>query len=228
MTETVLSLNPNSWKPGKDGRMVHAAEAIVSIADVQVNRGFSNFRCMNDTPDDDLVLACRDGDRRAFNELVRRYQKRVFHVVQGIVRNGDDALDITQDVFIRAWKGLDRFQGQAKVFTWLYRIAVNLSLNHLRSAWFRSFLPVGDNHERIGSDETDAHTKLEQDEARRAVNNAIEALPPKQRAVFVLRYYEELPYEEIAGILKTSVGGLKANYHHAVKKIEEHVRHALS
>jgi RNA polymerase sigma factor (sigma-70 family) len=208
--------------------MVHAAETVASIAGVQVIPGFSKFRCMTETPDDDLVLACRDGDRRAFNELVRRYQKRVFHVVRGIVRDGDDALDITQDVFIRAWKGLDSFKGQAKVFTWLYRIAVNLSLNHLRSAWFRSFLPVGENHEHIRSDETDAHSRLEHDEAARAVNTAIDALPPKQRAVFVLRYYEEMPYEEIAKILKTSVGGLKANYHHAVKKIEEHVRHALS
>jgi RNA polymerase sigma factor (sigma-70 family) len=208
--------------------MVLAAEATGSIAGVQVIPGFSKFRCMTETPDDDLVLACRDGDRRAFNELVRRYQKRVFHVVLGLVRNSDDALDITQDVFIRAWKGIDRFKGQAKVFTWLYRIAVNLSLNHLRSAWFRSFLPAGDQHEQISSGEVDAHAKLEQDEASRAVSTAIDALPPKQRAVFVLRYYEEMPYEEIAGILKTSVGGLKANYHHAVKKIEEHVRHALS
>lgn len=184
---------------------------------------------MTQTPADHLLEACRTGDRRAFNELVRQYQERVYRVVRRIVQRDEDALDITQDVFIRAWKGIGSFKGNSQVFTWLYRIAVNLSLNHVRSAWFRSFLPMNENHEAIGDDgEGDAHDRMEKDEAQRAVTEAIGKLPPKQRAVFVLRYYEELPYEEISGLLNTSVGGLKANYHHAVKKIEELVRHALS
>lgn len=190
--------------------------------------GIRNFIRMTEPHEEHMVEACRNGDRRAFNALVREHQQRVFHVVRRMVKSDDDALDITQEVFIRAWKGIDRFKGDAKIFTWLYRIAVNLSLNHLRSAWFRSFIPLGEDHERFGATDQNVHEAIEQDEAKLAVSSAIEKLPPKQRAVFVLRYYEELPYEEISGILKTSVGGLKANYHHAVKKIEEHVRHALS
>jgi RNA polymerase sigma factor (sigma-70 family) len=190
--------------------------------------GMRIFPGMTSAQDDHILEACRSGDRQAFNILVRQNQERVFNVVRRIVRSDDDALDITQDVFIRAWTSISTFKGEAQVFTWLYRIAVNLSLNHLRSAWIRSFFPLGDNHDHVPGDSEDAHHTLEREEARRVVAKAIDRLPPKQRAVFVLRYYEELSYEEIAGILNTSVGGLKANYHHAVKKIEEYVRHALS
>ncbi len=183
---------------------------------------------MTQSDDERIIEACRRGDRRAFNELVRGNQQRVFRVVRRIVQDPDDAMDITQDVFIRAYQGLDGFRGGSKIFTWLYRIAVNLSINHVKSGRVRRFFRFDREDGEYVDHAPGIHDGLEREEIRRSVERAIAELPAKQRAVFVLRYYEELPYEDIAGMLGTSVGGLKANYHHAMKKIEEKVRHALS
>ncbi len=183
---------------------------------------------MTQSDDERIIEACRHGDRRAFNELVRGNQQRVYRVVRRIVQDPDDAMDITQDVFIRAYQGLDGFRGGSKIFTWLYRIAVNLSINHVKSGRVRRFFRFDREDGEYVDHTPGIHEGLEREEIRRSIERAIAALPAKQRAVFVLRYYEELPYEDIAGMLGTSVGGLKANYHHAMKKIEEKVRHALS
>lgn len=183
---------------------------------------------MTQSDDERIIEACRRGDRRAFNELVRGNQQRVYRVVRRIVQDPDDAMDITQDVFVRAYQGLDGFRGGSKIFTWLYRIAVNLSINHVKSGRVRRFFRFDREDGEYVDHAPGIHEGLEREEIRRSVERAIAALPAKQRAVFVLRYYEELPYEDIAGMLGTSVGGLKANYHHAMKKIEEKVRHALS
>lgn len=183
---------------------------------------------MTQSDDERIIEACRHGDRRAFNELVRGNQQRVYRVVRRIVQDPDDAMDITQDVFVRAYQGLDGFRGGSKIFTWLYRIAVNLSINHVKSGRVRRFFRFDREDGEYVDHAPGIHEGLEREEIRRSVERAIAALPAKQRAVFVLRYYEELPYEDIAGMLGTSVGGLKANYHHAMKKIEEKVRHALS
>ncbi len=183
---------------------------------------------MTQSDDERIIEACRRGDRRAFNELVRGNQQRVYRVVRRIVQDPDDAMDITQDVFIRAYQGLDGFRGGSKIFTWLYRIAVNLSINHVKSGRVRRFFRFDREDGEYVDHTPGIHEGLEREEIRRSIERAIAALPAKQRAVFVLRYYEELPYEDIAGMLGTSVGGLKANYHHAMKKIEEKVRHALS
>lgn len=183
---------------------------------------------MTQSDDERIIEACRRGDRRAFNELVRGNQQRVYRVVRRIVQDPDDAMDITQDVFVRAYQGLDGFRGGSKIFTWLYRIAVNLSINHVKSGRVRRFFRFDREDGEYVDHTPGIHEGLEREEIRRSVERAIAALPAKQRAVFVLRYYEELPYEDIAGMLGTSVGGLKANYHHAMKKIEEKVRHALS
>lgn len=183
---------------------------------------------MTQSDDERIIEACRRGDRRAFNELVRGNQQRVYRVVRRIVQDPDDAMDITQDVFVRAYQGLDGFRGGSKIFTWLYRIAVNLSINHVKSGRVRRFFRFDREDGEYVDHAPGIHDGLEREEIRRSVERAIAELPAKQRAVFVLRYYEELPYEDIAGMLGTSVGGLKANYHHAMKKIEEKVRHALS
>lgn len=183
---------------------------------------------MTQSDDERIIEACRHGDRRAFNELVRGNQQRVYRVVRRIVQDPDDAMDITQDVFVRAYQGLDGFRGGSKIFTWLYRIAVNLSINHVKSGRVRRFFRFDREDDEYVDHAPGIHEGLEREEIRRSIERAIAALPAKQRAVFVLRYYEELPYEDIAGMLGTSVGGLKANYHHAMKKIEEKVRYALS
>ncbi|MDT8322947.1 MAG: sigma-70 family RNA polymerase sigma factor [Bacteroidota bacterium] len=174
--------------------------------------------------EDHIVEGSRAGDRSAFNQLVRLHQERIYWVIRRMIRDHDDALDLTQEVFIRAYEKLDRFRGDAKVFTWLYRIAVNLSLNHIRKSRVRSFFSLSDREETIADESADADEDLERLEMRKLIARAVETLPEKQRAVFVLRYFEELPYENISTILETSVGGLKANYHHAVRKIDRYVK----
>lgn len=174
--------------------------------------------------EEDLVAASRRGDRAAFSRLVRMHQERVYWVVLRMVGDHDDALDLAQEVFIRAWEKLDRFRGDARFFTWLYRIAMNMTLNHLRRSKLRSFLPLADHEDAVEEHDPGPAEQLESEQLREMIADAIETLPEKQRAVFVLRYFEELPYEEISTILNTSTGGLKANYHHAVRKIEHHVK----
>lgn len=182
---------------------------------------------MRELTDGDLLAHCRNGDRQAFNELVRRYQDRVYWVVRRIVGDHEDAKDIAQDTFIRAFHALGDFRGDSSVYTWLYRIATNLGLNHIRKRRVRQFLRLEDVQETADHTGGSADAGMERDEMRTLIERAIAHLPDKQRAVFILRYYEELPYEEIARILKRSTGGLKANYFHAVRKVEEYVRRAM-
>jgi RNA polymerase sigma-70 factor, ECF subfamily len=175
-------------------------------------------------PDQELVRDVRAGDRSAFTELMRRYQERVYWAARRIVGTHEEADDIAQETFIKAYLGLGDFRGDASFFTWVYRIAVNLSLNTVRkrqvlnyvreSAILRRVLPAEEGPDRA-AEFHDLQTRLQ---------DAVGRLPEKQRAVFVLRYYDELTYDEIAQILKTSVGGLKANYFHALKKIQEHLK----
>jgi len=187
--------------------------------------GFRTF-CQVMTPrsETDIVEASRSGDRSAFNQLVRQHQERIYWVIRRMIRDHDEALDLTQDVFIRAYEKLDNFRGDAQIFTWLYRIAVNLSLNHIRKARLRSFFSLTDREEMIPDDDANTNEDIERRELRQLIARAVDTLPEKQRAVFVLRYFEELPYEEISTILETSAGGLKANYHHAVRKVERYVK----
>lgn len=172
----------------------------------------------------DVIRRCRAGDRSAFNQIVRAHQERVYWVIRRMVRDHDEALDIAQEVFVKAYQKLDSFRGDAKIFTWLYRIAVNLSLNHVRKGRLRSFFSLSDTETDFLQGDDDPAQRVEDNESRELIHRAINTLPEKQRAVFVLRYFEELPYEEISTILNTSTGGLKANYHHAVRKIERYVK----
>lgn len=182
---------------------------------------------MTDADDLALVAASRRGDRTAFNELVKRHHEKVYWVARRLLGDHDDALDVTQDAFVKAWSTIGNFRGDAQPYTWLYRIATNLSLNKIRAAKVRTLLRLDDDHDDVPGDDLDPLAGLEQSEARAIIERAIARLPDKQRAVFVLRYYEELPYDDIAAILQTSVGGLKANYFHAVRKIEASVRDAM-
>jgi RNA polymerase sigma factor (sigma-70 family) len=182
---------------------------------------------MKELSDEDLLNEARHGSREAFNELVRRNQERVYWTIRRFVGDADDAKDLAQDVFVKAYHGMADFRGDSQVFTWLYRIALNLSINHIRKRKLRSFVDLDTIIDSHGSDEFAPDRAVEASEVKTVIANAIETLPRKQKAVFVLRYYEQLSYEEIAGILNRSVGGLKANYFHAVRKIEEYVKNAM-
>jgi RNA polymerase sigma-70 factor (ECF subfamily) len=179
---------------------------------------------MSDISDLDLVERYKQGQESAFNEIVLRYQERIYWVVRRFLTEHDDADDIVQDVFIKASVALRDFRGESSLFTWLYRIAVNLSLNEIRRKRVKDFFRFEEIDQSPSSLEENPDKLLEAQENRRMIQEAVGTLPPKQRTVFVLRYYEEMPYEEIAEILRTSVGGLKANYFHAVKRVAGYLK----
>jgi RNA polymerase sigma-70 factor (ECF subfamily) len=170
----------------------------------------------------ELVEKFLNSDTRnfAFNQLVRKYQQKVYWHIRKMVIDHDDADDLTQEVFIKIWKNLERFRQDAQLYTWIYRIATNECLNFLSSKRRKFFLPLHDVAAEL-TQKLDASPDLEGDEIQKRLQKAILQLPDKQRLVFNMRYYDELKYEEISEILGTSVGALKASYHHAAKKIED-------
>jgi len=179
---------------------------------------------MEQLTDVELVQEVRQGNRQAFTELMRRYQQRVYWTARRIVGSHEDADDIAQETFVKAFLALGDFRGDSSFFTWLYRIAVNLSLNAARKQQFLGYLRQSEMVARFLPSEKDPSHELEQQELQSMLQQAIKELPEKQREVFVMRYFDELSYQEISAILKTSVGGLKANYFHAVRKIREYLR----
>lgn len=161
----------------------------------------------------------------AFNQLVRIYQQKLYWHIRKMVIDHDDADDLTQETFIKAWKGLENFKGESQLFTWLYRIATNESLNHLAKKKRRFFLPINDITEEL-SNKLEDSDMISGDEIQLKLQKALLTLPDKQRLVFNMKYYDEMKYEEIAEITGTSVGALKASYHLAVKKVEEHLKNS--
>jgi RNA polymerase sigma-70 factor (ECF subfamily) len=173
--------------------------------------------------DAELVRECLDGRREAFDVLVERHQRHVYQLCYRFAGNHEDANDLTQDVFIRAYRGLKTFKGQSSLGTWLYRIAVNVSLNKVgvksRNEPLDPLLEVSD--ERIASADESAADALLRGERAAQVRAAIARLPKKQRATLVLRVYHDLPHEQIAGILGSSVGAVKANFFHALNNLKK-------
>jgi RNA polymerase sigma-70 factor (ECF subfamily) len=131
----------------------------------------------------------------------------------------EDADDILQNVFIKVWKSLGDFREEANLYTWLYRIATNESLTWMEQQKKRNSISLSDAEGNIGS-KLEAEKGFDANKLEWKLQQAIQALPEKQRAVFSLRYYDEMPYEQMSAVLETSVGALKASYHHAVKKVE--------
>lgn len=179
---------------------------------------------MEPRTDLELIEEVRNGKRQAFTELMRRYQQRVYWTARRIVGSHADADDIAQETFIKAFLGLGDFRGDSSFFTWLYRIAVNLSLNTVRKRQLVNYLRQSEIVNRLFPSSPDPEQEYVRQETEGRLQKAVAALPDKQRAVFVLRYFEEMPYEEISEVLKTSVGGLKANYFHALRKVQEYMR----
>jgi RNA polymerase sigma-70 factor (ECF subfamily) len=171
--------------------------------------------------DQELVQKFLNSDTRnfAFNQVVRKYQQKVYWHIRKMVIDHDDADDLTQDVFIKVWKNLENFRQDAQLYTWIYRIATNECLNFLSSKRRKFFLPLHDVAAEL-TQKLDSSPDLDGDEIQLRLQKALVQLPDKQRLVFNMRYYDELKYEEISEILGTSVGALKASYHHAAKKIE--------
>lgn len=154
--------------------------------------------------------------------LVRTYQQRVYWLVRKMVIDHDDSDDITQEVFIKIHKAIDNFREDSQLYTWIYRIATNECLSFLNKKKRRFFLPIEDVSGELSS-RIDTAPDITGDEIQKKLQKAILTLPDKQRLVFNMKYFEDLPYEDIAEITNTSVGALKASFHHAVKKIEDYL-----
>ncbi|WP_111671095.1 RNA polymerase sigma factor [Algoriphagus litoralis] len=157
-----------------------------------------------------------------FRHLIETYQKRVYQVIRRMVLIHEDADDLTQNTFIKAFRYLDKFEGNSSVFTWLYRIATNEALTFLEKKKKRFSFALEDHQEKLES-YLDQPGTLNGDQIQIKLQKALLTLPEKQRLVFHLKYQEELTYEQMAEITGTSIGALKASYHHAVKKIEHSV-----
>lgn len=143
--------------------------------------------------------------------------------IRKMVIDHDDADDLVQECFVKVWKNIDSFREDAQLYTWIYRIATNECLNFLRKKKNRFFLPIHDVQQEL-TQKLDHGTLMDGDEIQLKLQKALLKLPDKQRLVFNMKYFDDLKYEEIAEITKTTVGSLKANYHHAVKKIEEFIK----
>ena len=175
--------------------------------------------------DTELLVQFRDPDlkEKAFTTIIRKYQEKLYWHIRRMVVDHDDANDVLQNVFIRVWKGLENFREDSQLYTWLYRIATNECLSFLEQQKRKSTVSLSDVEtglsEKIKADQNFDANKLEW-----KLQLGIQQLPEKQRIVFQLRYYEEMPYEEMSRVLDTSEGALKASYHHAVKKIEEYIK----
>jgi RNA polymerase sigma-70 factor (ECF subfamily) len=179
--------------------------------------------------DAELVASCLAGQREAFDTLVERHQRHVYLLCYRFAGNHEDASDLAQDVFVRAYRGLKTFKGQASVGTWLYRIGVNVCLNRVAAKTVKPgplepLLAASD--ERIASPAESATEALLRDERAVRVRAAIARLPKKQRSTLILRIYHELPHDEIAAILGSSVGAVKANFFHALNNLKRIMQEA--
>jgi len=169
----------------------------------------------------DLVERLQAGDEGAFEKLVEEYRERVYRVAWRILRDDEDAEDAAQEAFIKVFKSIDRFERRSSLYTWIYRITVNIALNKLKRDKFRRMVPLGDMIRRDTRPGTDPGRVTESSEIGRRIGEAVSSLPDKQRAVFTLKFYEGMSHKEIAEIVGCSEGTSKANYFHAIRKLRK-------
>jgi len=171
--------------------------------------------------EDEIISRLRDPATRraAFTQVVNAYSECLYRQIRKMALNHDDANDILQDTFLKAWSALDSFRGEAKLSTWMHKIAVNECITFLNKQRAQYNVPLDDTDVYM-LETLKADDYFDGDELDLKLQKAVLNLPEKQRLVFNLKYYEDMKYEDMSEILGTSVGALKASYHHAVKKIE--------
>jgi RNA polymerase sigma-70 factor, ECF subfamily len=183
--------------------------------------------------DAELVKRCQGGDSSAYNELVIRYRNKAFTMVYGMVQNEQDAWDLAQEGFVKAWRSIHRFKGESSFYTWLYRIMTNVTIDSLRRKGIHGETEFDDriapSSVEPGSRTTPStvplpHKKLEQIEIRQRIDEAISKLSPEHRAVIVMKEIEDLQYSEIAEILKCSIGTVMSRLFYARKKMQSLLR----
>ena len=177
---------------------------------------------MNGYNEKEIIALLQDPlrQREAFEQIVKEYSEQLYWQIRRMVFSHEDANDLLQNTFVKAWLNIDYFRGDAKMSTWLYRIAFNECLTFLNKQRANNQISIDEiNAEMIGKLESDPY--FDGDATQKAFLKAIQSLPEKQRIVFNLKYFKEMKYEEMSEIFGTSIGALKASYHHAVKKIED-------
>ena len=162
---------------------------------------------------------------RGFKLLMQKYQERLYWHIRRMVYEHDDANDVIQNTFIKVFKSIQKFEGKSKLYTWLYRIATNEAITFINKKKRKAMTSLDDEESGV-SVQLAADPYFDGDRVQLLLKNALSQLPEKQRLVFNMRYYEEMAYKDISEILQTSVGALKASFHHAVKKIEASLRAA--
>jgi RNA polymerase sigma factor (sigma-70 family) len=174
--------------------------------------------------DNELLIQFRNPvtKERAYTSIIKKYQEKLYWLVRRMVVDHDDANDVLQNVFIRVWKGLENFREDSQLYTWLYRIATNESLTFIEQQKKRTSVSLSDEESGL-SNKVRASDHFDGQKLEWKLQLAIQQLPEKQRIVFLLRYNDEMPYEEMSKVLETSEGALKASYHHAVKKVEDYM-----
>jgi RNA polymerase sigma-70 factor (ECF subfamily) len=180
---------------------------------------------LSEQSDAELLLEFKNPQtkERAFTAIIKKYQERLYWHIRRMVVDHDDANDVLQNVFIRVWNGLSNFREDSQLYTWLYRIATNESLTFIEGQKKRSAVSLSDVETGL-SNKIQADKHFDPNKLEWKLQLAIQQLPEKQRVVFTLRYYDEMPYEEMSKVLETSEGALKASYHHAVKKVEDFIK----
>jgi RNA polymerase sigma-70 factor (ECF subfamily) len=174
--------------------------------------------------DSELLVQFRDPatKEKAYTAIIKKYQEKLYWHIRRMVVDHDDANDVLQNVLIRVWNGLENFREDSQLYTWLYRIATNECLTFLEQQKKKASVSLNEVEGGLSNKiRADKHYEANKQEWK--LQLAIQQLPEKQRVVFGLRYYDEMPYEEMSRVLETSEGALKASYHHAVKKIEDYM-----
>ncbi|MFT3936827.1 MAG: sigma-70 family RNA polymerase sigma factor [Chitinophagaceae bacterium] len=175
--------------------------------------------------DAELLLEFRNPStkEKAFTAIIKKYQEKLYWHIRRMVVEHEDANDVLQNVFIRVWNGLENFREDSQLYTWLYRIATNECLTFLEQKKRKATVSIDGDVETGLSNTIKADKHFDPNKLEWKLQLAMQQLPEKQRIVFNLRYYDEMPYEEMSKVLETSEGALKASYHHAVKKIEDFI-----
>jgi len=175
--------------------------------------------------DEEILSLLKTGQNveKGFKLLMLKYQERLYWQIRRLVLEHDDANDVIQNTFIKVFKSIQKFKGDAQLYTWLYRIATNEAITFLKKKQRKVTTSI-DSEELNISNQLKADAYFDGDEAQIRLQEALVGLPEKQRLVFNMRYYEEMSYQSISDVLGTSIGALKASYHHAVKKIEFHIK----
>ncbi|HHW60203.1 MAG: RNA polymerase sigma factor [Bacteroidales bacterium] len=177
---------------------------------------------MNEPSDDYIISLFSESDTRSegFKLLLKKYKEKVYWHVRTIVVSHDDANDVVQNVFIKIWENIDNFRGDSKLYTWIYRIATNEAINFINKKRSNLFISIDELQENF-LDNLEADPYFKGSEIERKLIKAINTLPPKQKLVFYLRYYTQMPYKDMAEVLNTPINTLKSSYHQAKKKIKK-------